>query len=139
MEIPEKLKRAREFHGHLGPWLVLGIRIGEDAVSALNARRFFGLKVHVKAPEQPPPSCIVDGLQLSTGCTYGKRNIELQPSEQVEVLITNTDTNQARTYRVEDWFLAEARRRIQEEGEDAASLWAWETDGLFRVLNAEGG
>jgi hypothetical protein len=55
------------------------------------------------------------------------------------VLITNTDTNQARTYRVEDWFLAEARRRIQEEGEDAASLWAWETDGLFRVLDAEGG
>jgi len=133
MEIPEELERARLFHGHLGPWLVLGIRIGEDAMKALEARRWFGADVVVSGPPQPPHSCIADGLQISTGCTFGKRNIHIQPADQVEVRVTNTDTGAQRVYRVPKTTADEAARRIREDGEEAASLWAWTTDGLFQV------
>lgn len=135
MEIPEELERAKSFHGHLGPWLVLGIRIGEDAVRTLGARRWFGASVVVNCPPRPPHSCIADGLQLSTGCTYGKRSIEIRPADDVEVRVTNTDTGAERAYRVPKATAEEAARRMREDGEESASLWAWTTDGLFEVIS----
>ncbi|MGQ9525210.1 MAG: formylmethanofuran dehydrogenase subunit E family protein [Armatimonadota bacterium] len=134
MQIPQELERAKLFHGHLGPWLVLGIRIGEDAVKMLEARRWFGLSIVVNCPPQPPHSCIADGLQISTGCTLGKRNITIQPSDEVEVRVTNTDTGAKRTYRVPKATADEAARRMRDDGEESASLWAWMTDGLFQTV-----
>jgi len=75
----ELMHRARQFHGHLGAWLVLGLRAGEYGVKRLEAEKWFGLRVLVECQTRPPERCLVDGLQLSTGCTYGKGNIELQP------------------------------------------------------------
>lgn len=70
------LKEAIKFHGHLGPWLVLGILAGEILVKKLRCKRYFGLHVKVWGANEKPKSCFIDGLQLSTGATYGKGNIE---------------------------------------------------------------
>lgn len=69
------LKQAVDFHGHLGPYLVLGLLMGSYALKKLKARAHFGLEVKVWGVKFKPQSCLVDGLQLSTGCTYGKGNI----------------------------------------------------------------
>ena len=69
------LKKAVEFHGHLGPYLVLGVLAGEFALEKLNIQKYFGLKIKVKGVDKKPKSCFIDGLQLSTGATYGKGNI----------------------------------------------------------------
>jgi formylmethanofuran dehydrogenase subunit E len=69
------LKEAERFHGHLGPYLVLGILAGELALKKLRLRKYFGLEVRVWGANKKPESCYIDGLQLSTGCTYGKGNI----------------------------------------------------------------
>jgi formylmethanofuran dehydrogenase subunit E len=69
------LKEAIKFHGHLGPYLVLGILAGELALKKLNYKKYFGLDVNVWGANKKPKSCLIDGLQLSTGATYGKGNI----------------------------------------------------------------
>lgn len=69
------LQRAVDFHGHLGPYLVLGILAGELALKKLKCKKYFGLEVLVYGANKKPKSCLIDGLQLSTGATYGKGNI----------------------------------------------------------------
>lgn len=70
------LEEAIKFHGHLGPYLVLGLLAGSLSLKKLRAKKYFGLRVRVWGAAQKPKSCFIDGLQLSTGATYGKGNIE---------------------------------------------------------------
>ena len=49
--------------------------MGEYALEKIKARPHFGLEVKVWGAKNKPKSCLIDGLQLSTGCTYGKGNI----------------------------------------------------------------
>ena len=69
------LKRAIDFHGHFGPYLVLGMLMGDLAINKLRCKRHFGIKAIVKGAVHKPKSCLIDGIQVSTGCTYGKGNI----------------------------------------------------------------
>jgi formylmethanofuran dehydrogenase subunit E len=71
------------FHGHLGPYIVLGYRMGKYA------RRYFcndpfSMSAAVYCSGTPPQSCIADGVQIGSGCTLGKRNIELMPADEVK-------------------------------------------------------
>jgi formylmethanofuran dehydrogenase subunit E len=68
--------RIVEFHGHFGPYVVLGYRAGLLARRELKSPGYFDLKVQVESPLAPPPSCFIDGVQLGSGATLGKRNIE---------------------------------------------------------------
>lgn len=69
------LREGIEFHGHLGPYLVLGLLAGEYALKNLRCKKYFGVDVRVWGANKKPKSCLIDGLQLSTGATYGKGNI----------------------------------------------------------------
>lgn len=74
------LKAASYFHGHTGPFLVLGLKAGELSNRMLG-RDPFKTRVEVRSNPKPPQSCMVDGIQFSTGCTMGKGNISLIPSD----------------------------------------------------------
>ncbi|MBS7248583.1 MAG: FmdE family protein [Candidatus Jordarchaeales archaeon] len=67
MDAEELLGFAVKFHGHLGPFLVLGLRAG------LIARKLIGVpsSVEVRVFPRPPLSCVIDGVQVSSGCTVG--------------------------------------------------------------------
>jgi len=69
------LREAVKFHGHLGPYLVLGVLAGELALKKLKCKKYFALDVKVFGANKKPKSCLLDGLQLSSGATYGKGNI----------------------------------------------------------------
>ncbi len=83
----QDLKKAIDFHGHLGPYLVLGMLAGEYALKNLKCQRHFGLEVRVWGADKKPKSCFIDGLQLSTGATYGKGNIRKINSAKMKVLV----------------------------------------------------
>uniref|UniRef100_A0A7C1NBF0 Formylmethanofuran dehydrogenase n=1 Tax=candidate division WOR-3 bacterium TaxID=2052148 RepID=A0A7C1NBF0_UNCW3 len=74
MAMTPLLKNAARFHGHLGPWLVVGLRAGIYA-----RRRFkctpFQIRATIFCPPKPPVRCVIDGIQLGAGCTMGKGNI----------------------------------------------------------------
>jgi formylmethanofuran dehydrogenase subunit E len=71
------------FHGHLGPYIVLGYRIGKYV-----KRYFCGDPFHMTANVYcngvPPQSCLVDGVQIGSGCTLGKRNIDIIVSDSIK-------------------------------------------------------
>lgn len=73
--LKELIERGTEFHGHLGPFLVLGIRMGILALKELGSSGHKEIESTVKTGTTPPISCLVDGIQISTGCTMGKGNI----------------------------------------------------------------
>lgn len=120
-----RLDRLVEHHGHLGGFDVLGYKAGELLLERLEARKHFGLNIVVWCPPQPPHSCLLDGLQLSTGCTMGKRNLSLRPSEQIRVRAANMDTGQAIEIVPRRQALEQILRLTREAGPDEAGLWAW--------------
>jgi formylmethanofuran dehydrogenase subunit E len=87
------LKEGIKFHGHLGPYLVLGILAGEGALKKLGADKYFGLKVKVLGATEKPKSCLIDGLQLSTGATYGKGNIHKSKAASIKIEIKDKLNN----------------------------------------------
>ncbi len=78
------LKGAVKFHGHLGPFLILGLRAGLLGVDYLG-KNHFELRARVKTDLHPPRSCFIDGVQFASGCTAGKGNIETHVSNGVSV------------------------------------------------------
>lgn len=67
----------RSFHGHLGPYVVIGYRMGVVALDELESEGHFGISAEVHILLEPPSSCLIDGVQIGSGCTLGKRNIEI--------------------------------------------------------------
>jgi len=78
------LEEGVKFHGHLGPFLVLGLKAGLFANEVLG-KDCFKVYVTVETKPHPPFSCILDGVQIATGCTMGKRNIELKDGKNLSV------------------------------------------------------
>ena len=115
------LARMRGFHGHIGPWAMLGYRAGLRAVRELDAPTHFGIHAEVHCPPQPPPSCFLDGVQFSTGCTMGKRNIELVPADEVSLTLTVNDSGATITVRPRPELPADFVRWLDEVGDEAAS------------------
>src|SRR3989442_7937346 len=76
MDLPPKLADLQRFHGHLGVYVTLGLRMGE-----IGKRRFGhykGLHARVESQPEPPMRCVLDGIQFSSGCTRGKGKIGLE-------------------------------------------------------------
>jgi formylmethanofuran dehydrogenase subunit E len=90
---PDWLAYAAQFHGHLGPWAAAGLRAGACARQALKAQGYFDVDVTVEGPfVKPPHSCFLDGLQVSTGATLGKRNLTWVEADEIVVRVRNTKT-----------------------------------------------
>lgn len=89
----ETLKYIERFHGHLGPYVVIGYRMGEIANQMLGGDSFTKNAV-VWTGTTPPMSCIIDGIQISSGCTLGKGNISVNPDGIPKVQFTNNNGKQ---------------------------------------------
>jgi formylmethanofuran dehydrogenase subunit E len=89
------LREAIKFHGHLGPYLVLGLLAGGLVLKKLKCKKYFGLELKVFGADEKPKSCLIDGLQLSTGATYGKGNIKRMEGAKIQILFRNLKNNKA--------------------------------------------
>jgi formylmethanofuran dehydrogenase subunit E len=81
-ETPLLIENAAKLHGHLGPFLVIGVRMGELAKRHLEFDDKSGrrLEVSIKTPLSTPFSCVIDGIQASTSCTVGNRKLKIEES-----------------------------------------------------------
>ncbi|MDD4128020.1 MAG: formylmethanofuran dehydrogenase subunit E family protein [Methanomicrobium sp.] len=84
MELPKEwsVEELAKFHGHLGPNIVIGYMMGKYASDNLCSDPF-SLKAKVFCPKKTPESCIIDGVQLGSGCTLGKCNIEIIEGDKI--------------------------------------------------------
>lgn len=125
------LKEGIDFHGHLGPWLVLGILAGEAALDKLGCKKYFGLKVMAWGVSEKPKSCLIDGLQLSTGATYGKGNIEKLNSSCVKIEVHSGEGNKKIVFKLKENLLQELEKlNSHEESEILAKK-------IFRINPSE--
>lgn len=104
------LREAETFHGHLGPWLVLGILAGELALKKLRCKKYFGLKVRVFGANKKPESCLIDGLQLSTGATYGKGNIQKLDGSKIKLEFYNKQNRKKIILTIKDSLAQELNK-----------------------------
>lgn len=65
---------AFAFHGHRCPFMPIGYRMGMLALAYLNTEREadHGFFVFPELGEGHPQTCMMDGIQVATGATYGK-------------------------------------------------------------------
>jgi len=84
MALPKELEALRHFHGHLGVYVTLGLRMG--AIGRRAFGHYKGLRAVVRSQPEPPMLCVVDGVQFSSGCTMGKGNISVEPATEPEVV-----------------------------------------------------
>ncbi len=74
--ITQNIDILRKFHGHIGPYLIIGAKIAIISNDILGDDPF-KKTVIVRTGVKPPQSCVVDGIQFFSGCTLGKGNIQL--------------------------------------------------------------
>jgi formylmethanofuran dehydrogenase subunit E len=68
----------QHMHGHVGPWNVLGWRIGKAALRKFDTKwGWHKLDIICCVPLKTPYSCMADGLVIGTGNTIGRLDLRM--------------------------------------------------------------
>lgn len=94
----------------MGPYLVLGLKAGELALKKLGCKKYFGLEAKVLGADKKPKSCLIDGLQLSSGATYGKGNIDKLNGPLIKIEFCNSLNQKKLILRIKDGVI----KRLEE-------------------------
>jgi formylmethanofuran dehydrogenase subunit E len=91
------LEKTLEFHGHRCWASVAGVRVGLAALRALGVKRSGGTQLYgiVEIGEDHGGMCFGDGIQYTTGCTFGKGNLRKQPYGKLGFTLIEKATNRA--------------------------------------------
>jgi len=130
MKLNEELETLRKFHGHLGPYVVVGLRMGKHARRKLGEGMMHAL---VRTGTKPSISCIIDGIQVSTGCTLGKGNIEVENSDTAEAVFTIGSRRLA--IKLKPYLRKKIDKEMLKEKEIEQSLYYYEMEEeeLFEI------
>jgi hypothetical protein len=129
----------RTFHGHLGPYVVIGYRMGRLALSELDSEGHFGISAEVHSPRRTPKSCLIDGVQLGSGCTLGKGNIVVEEGPEPAWATFRTVGGEQATVLLRPDIPALVRDLVDARGVEAAGLlfFKMRLDSLFTVDRRE--
>jgi len=81
----QMIDRGIHLHGHRGPFLIAGIRMGLLALKLLESSGYFGIEAESETGTVTPLSCLTDGVQIGSGCTLGKGNIRVTDARRARV------------------------------------------------------
>lgn len=123
----------KTFHGHLGPYVVIGYRMGKLALGELDSEGHFGLTAEVHSPLKTPRSCLIDGVQLGSGCTLGKGNIKVEEAPEPAWAVFTSDEGHRVTIRLRPEIPALVTDLVNSEGVEAAgrAFLEMRLDSLF--------
>lgn len=80
-EPPEEwIKLGTRVHGFFGSYLVVGIRIGLDALERLHAQPGGVTVVYYSGPKSPCP-CPADGIAIATVASVGQGTLQVSPEK----------------------------------------------------------
>lgn len=73
------LTDAQRLHGHLGPFLAIGVKMGTiiNRILSENTEK----RITIKIPNKIPYTCAIDGIQATTHCTVGNQKLTIQNSD----------------------------------------------------------
>jgi formylmethanofuran dehydrogenase subunit E len=114
-EIRKQIREASKLHGHLGPFLAIGVRIGETAKQILTSenQRDTELYASVRLPLLTPFSCILDGIQSTTHCTIGNQRLTVKKSlGKITAQFNSTDSEKTVTITIVPKIVKELTDKI---------------------------
>jgi len=118
----------RAFHGHLGPYVVLGYRMGRLALEKTNCDGYFDVSVEIHSILEPPVSCLIDGVQLGSGCTMGKRNITLEAHSGPAYGVFRTDGGETITIHLRPEIPGQISSMVDDRGVEPVGEFYLEAD-----------
>ncbi|HID72821.1 TPA: formylmethanofuran dehydrogenase [Candidatus Micrarchaeota archaeon] len=119
----------KDFHGHLGPYAVVGYKMGQLALELLEARGK-KLKALARCGTRPPISCMIDGIQFSTPCTLGKGNIEVLDEGKAQAVFSGERTI---TITLKDSVKENIDSNMSDGEAMAMRVWGMSKEELFEV------
>jgi formylmethanofuran dehydrogenase subunit E len=131
-DIPNELKEAARFHTHLGPYLVVGLRMGRVVTRELGDEPF-SYRIRAHTGRVPPYSCSVDGMQLATPCTTGNACIEV--TDDRRMALEATSDSEVLTVTLSRHVFNSIESECSEDDQDRFALWVWEMpdEELFAI------
>jgi formylmethanofuran dehydrogenase subunit E len=132
MTIPDELRRAAEFHTHLGPFLVVGLRMGRVVTRELGSEPFT-IRLTANTGRVPPYSCCVDGLQLSTPCTVGNGGLLVADTREMSVEAVKDGATVRVRLRDDVWRRIESECTEDNQETFACGIWEMPEDALLVV------
>jgi formylmethanofuran dehydrogenase subunit E len=138
-KLEKEIDDAARLHGHLGPFLVIGVRMGRFAVRILKHGENEDVKfqVTIKVPQTTPFTCTIDGIQSATHCTIGNKKLEIEKSDKEILGVFEVDNSRqklrihVKPEIIED-LMAQFRKGIGSE-KVAAQVAVMQEEKLFTV------
>ena len=126
-------------HGHVGPWNVLGWRIGQAALREFDTQwGRHALEIICYVPMQTPYTCMADGLVIGTGNCIGRLDIrlaEVMSMDLIHVAVRRNDgAGPVLIFKPRPEYLLQIRKpKAQELEELSRKCAAAEESELFNV------
>lgn len=133
MRFPPELEHAGLFHTHVGPYLVVGLRMGRAVTDRLGSEPF-SYRITAHTGRTPPYSCLVDGLQLATPCTTGNGCLDVAEERAMSVEAVTKDGRALAVALNADVFERIETECTEENQESfALEIWAMPEGDLLTV------
>ena len=119
------IEYARKLHGHLGPYVVIGVRMGTAAKKALKIgdEEAAHLTAEVSVPLHPPFSCLLDGVQVSTTCTMGNRRLQSKNAKNVKAVFSSQKAAKTVKITLTKQFREQLEQKKKQDKLDEAFAW----------------
>ena len=124
-ELTALIEYARKLHGHVGPFLVIGLKMGVAAKKALNVSNSECalLRAEVALPLHPPFSCLLDGIQVSTTCTIGNQRLKIKNSKTIQAAFTNQKDAKTVKITLAQHLWEQLKQKLKQDKLDEAFAW----------------
>jgi formylmethanofuran dehydrogenase subunit E len=124
-ELMQAIRDAEKLHGHLGPFLVIGTRMGKMAQRDLHVSGNENkLQIVARTPPSTPFTCVVDGIQSTTKCTVGNQKLRIENSNEIAASFTLQDTHRSLNISLNPQVTEDLMKKISESR--SAEELAWE-------------
>jgi formylmethanofuran dehydrogenase subunit E len=116
---------ACKLHGHVGPYLIIGLKMGAAAKKALNLSEIESthLRTEVSVPLYPPFSCLLDGIQVSTTCTIGNQRLQIKNSKIIQATFKKENSSKIVKIKLAKLLSAQLDQRHKQNELDEAYAW----------------
>lgn len=93
-------KETIRFHGHNGPFLAIGYKLGKYLNRKLRPRGIMDFKITVETRAKKPFTCVIDGLQCSTFATMGKGIMVVRETKGKDIIVVVEKNELTYRYRM---------------------------------------
>ena len=119
------IEYAGKLHGHIGPFLIIGLKMGIAAKKALGIsdKEQIHLIAQVTVPLNPPFSCLLDGIQVSTTCTVGNQRLQIKNEKTIQATFQAENSSKKVKITLNQQFWEQLEQKRAQDKLDEASAW----------------